>query len=352
MSEENDQQQESVPVGQDLTDFIARLSERRQPRERKKHKDHVRWSEGEVSLLVDEVATLRLLDIKPSLMSLFQQAQAVVLSEDRRRDIKDMAKLPTDFLQRVEEKIRHLTEPMPAVVAAVQPAPVPQPAPALTLVEMGLGFLGGLTDLVERLEAALKAIPVPSAAPVASEPVQPSMSLLEPVMAMPTPTLAPTERIGASGSDSNGQHQLRISSGTVTLEMEREEEQEVKKFQPLLPLPPVLIPLPLPDADEAAERRRKKLPVITVIGLLNRQAEELRQRCKKIKADLRFIQTDRSPYIPSNTDEVLLFTKWLPHEWQSTAFAELPRSKVHLHPGGISEAVNLLQRLVEARYPG
>jgi hypothetical protein len=89
-----------------------------------------------------------------------------------------------------------------------------------------------------------------------------------------------------------------------------------------------------------------------VIGLLPSQANELADRCKDVNVDLRFVNKDiLTPMFPSGTDEVLLFTKFISHSWQSAAFNQFGHDRVHRHAGGLEKAAELVRSLVEGR-PG
>jgi hypothetical protein len=242
--------------------------------EAKTRKSPVRWTEQEITKLVEDVAVLRLDDPEPALLALVNRAQEG-WAASRRRGVTALRQLPADFVLRVKGAVSLLTQREP--VAPPPPPPVP-PAPPPTLSELATGLITGLEALVRRVEAATSTKPEGVQVPVA---------------------------------------------------------------QPR--------PIPDPPITSGVSRPKRRL-VIAVVGLLGSQANELAERTKFLGIDLRCVNKDiRTPTFPSGTDEVVLFTKFVDHNWQAVAFNEFGHDRVHRHAGGIEQGAKLIEKIVLKR---
>jgi hypothetical protein len=131
--------------------------------ETKPRKSPVRWTEQELTKLVEDVAMLRLEDPEPALLSLVNRAQQG-WAASRRRVVTALRQLPADFVSRVKGAVSLLTQREPV---APLPAPPPPPAPPPTLGELAAGLVAGLEALVRRVEAATGTKPEVAPVPVA-----------------------------------------------------------------------------------------------------------------------------------------------------------------------------------------
>ncbi len=84
-------------------------------------------------------------------------------------------------------------------------------------------------------------------------------------------------------------------------------------------------------------------PRIAIVGLIGDQQHRVTKVIAE-KADLRFLPVSLQPSFPL-VDHIVLVTKFIDHKWSRKAAQTVPRDRLHLHPGGVTELINLLHSL-------
>jgi hypothetical protein len=90
-----------------------------------------------------------------------------------------------------------------------------------------------------------------------------------------------------------------------------------------------------------------KLPTIVVVGCLPAQARKVAQECRGL-ARLRFVEVTAKRFKLPPADELVLWIRFLGHNYTEEAFNRWPRSRVHLHKGGLKQLVNVVRTVAIA----
>jgi hypothetical protein len=84
---------------------------------------------------------------------------------------------------------------------------------------------------------------------------------------------------------------------------------------------------------------------IAVVGLMGNQQQEIAKAFGK-KVDLRFISKELTKPSFPQCDHIILMTKFISHSFEYAANNTLPRDRVHLVRGGLTELTTLINSLI------
>ena len=86
------------------------------------------------------------------------------------------------------------------------------------------------------------------------------------------------------------------------------------------------------------------MKTISVIGCRKGQAGMVRALCGD-DVKLKFVDADRLASGIPRSDEGFVCCKFVRHSWSNLAYKSFPRSRVHLHHGGITELARKIRGL-------
>jgi len=86
---------------------------------------------------------------------------------------------------------------------------------------------------------------------------------------------------------------------------------------------------------------------IAILGPMDRQAGVIASRCSR-QARLKFVNRNRGDRSFPGCDHLILWTRFITHDWTEVAYRQFPRDRVHLHHGGLSGLVEKINELAAA----